>query len=167
MFSGSKVCPPELYINRTVRHWSKTKAGVLLNHLFFFLQLHCLQLHLLQDLFHLLLANSHTLQFETIRSVIKQMRETFLKLHTVFGVNESLKLHVIFAHYVEYFELTWHALLRYIDEVTEAVHSQIRMFEERQKLKRNDKSSQLAMVMQMPSTHVWYFITLLLWETSK
>ena len=80
----------------------------------FFLQLHCLHLHLLQDLFHLLLANSHTLQFETIRSVIKQIRETFLKLHTVFGMNESLKLHVIFAHYVEYFELSWHTLLRCI-----------------------------------------------------
>ena len=50
MFSGSKVCPPELHINRTIRHWSEAKAGVLLNHLFFFLKLHCLQLHLLQDL---------------------------------------------------------------------------------------------------------------------
>ena len=88
----------------------------------FFLQLHCLHLHLLQDLFHLLLANSHTLQLETIRSVIKQIRETFLKLHTIFGMNESLKLHVIFAHYVEYFQLTGHTLLRYTDEVTEAVH---------------------------------------------
>ena len=70
------------------------------------------------------------------------MRETFLKLHTVFGMNESLKLHVIFAHYVEYFELTGHPLLRYNDEVTEAVHSQLQMFEERHKLKINDKSGQ-------------------------
>ena len=57
-------------------------------------------------------------------------------------MNESLKLHVIFAHYVEYFELTGHTLLRYTDEVTEAVHSQLQMFEERHKLKRNNKSSQ-------------------------
>ena len=57
-------------------------------------------------------------------------------------MNESLKLHVIFAHYVEYFELTGHTLLRYNDEVTEAVHSQLQMFEERHKLKRNDKSGQ-------------------------
>ena len=35
MFSGSKVCPPELHINRTIRHWSEAKAGVLLHHLFF------------------------------------------------------------------------------------------------------------------------------------
>ena len=88
------------------------------------------------------LVNSHTLQLETIRSVIKQIRKTFLKLHTLFGLNESLKLHVIFAHYVEYFEKTGHTLLRYSDEVTEAVHSQLRMFEERHKLKRNNKSSQ-------------------------
>ena len=70
------------------------------------------------------------------------MRKTFLKLHTLFGLNESLKLHVIFAHYVEYFEKTGHTLLRYTDKVTEAVHSQLRMFEERHKFKRNDKSSQ-------------------------
>ena len=38
------------------------------------------------------------------------MRETFLKLHTVFGMNESLKLHVVFARYNEYFELTGHTL---------------------------------------------------------
>ena len=126
MFSGSKVCPPELHINRTICHWSEAKAGVLLNHPLFFLKLHCHQLH----------------QLETIRSVIKQMRKTFLKLHTLFGLNESLKLHVIFAHYVEYFEKTGHTLLRYTDEVTEAVHSQLRMFEERHKFKRNDKSSQ-------------------------
>ena len=86
----------------------------------------------------------HTLilQLESIRSVIKQMRENFLKLHTLFGLNESLKLHVIFAHYVEYFEQTGHTLLIYSDKVTEAVHSQLRMFEERHKFKRNDKSSQ-------------------------
>ena len=70
------------------------------------------------------------------------MRENFLKLHTLFGLNESLKLHVIFAHYVEYFEQTGHTLLIYSDKVTEAVHSQLRMFEERHKLKRNNKSSQ-------------------------
>ena len=67
------------------------------------------------------------------------MRENFLKLHFLFGLNESLKLHVIFAHYVEQ---TGHTLLIYSDKVTEAVHSQLRMFEERHKLKRNNKSSQ-------------------------
>ena len=43
---------------------------------------------------------------------------------------------------LEYFEKTGHTLLRYSDEVTEAVHNQLRMFEERHKLKRNNKSSQ-------------------------
>ena len=43
--------------------------------------------------------------------------------------------------YLEYFELTRHTVEVYTDEVTEAVHSQLRMFEERYKLNRNDKSS--------------------------
>ena len=41
-----------------------------------------------------------------------------------------------------FWKKTGHTLLRYSDEVTEAVHSQLRMFEERHKLKRNNKSSQ-------------------------
>ena len=87
------------------------------------------------------LVNSHTLSLDTIKAVIAQMRRTFIKLHTTFHMSESLKLHIIFSHYVEYFELTGHTLLKYTDEVTEAVHSQLRMFEERHKYKRNIKES--------------------------
>ena len=39
---------------------------------------------------------------------------------------------------MEYFELTGYTLLRYTDEVTEAVHSQLQKFEERHKLNRID-----------------------------
>ena len=98
------------------------------------------------------LVNSHTLQLETIRSVIKQMRKTFLKLHTLFGLNESLKLHVIFAHYVEYFEKTGHTLLRYTDEVTEAVY--IVNFECSKKGTNSRETIKAVKVMQMPSTSV-------------
>ena len=87
------------------------------------------------------LVNSHTLNLDIIKAVIAQMRETFLKLHTKFKMSESLKLHVIFSHYVEYFDLTGHTLLKFTDEVTEAVHSQLRMFEERHQYKRNNKDS--------------------------
>ena len=87
------------------------------------------------------LVNSHTLNLDSIQAVIAKMREIFLKLHDKFEMSESLKLHVIFSHYVEYFELTGHTLLRFTDEVTEAVHSQLRMFEERHQYKRNDKES--------------------------
>ena len=69
------------------------------------------------------------------------MRENFLKLHEKFEMSETLKLHIIFAHYLEYFEQTGHTLLKYTDEVTEAVHSQLRMFEERHYYKRNNKES--------------------------
>ena len=87
------------------------------------------------------LVNSHTLSLDTIKAVIAQMRRTFIKLLTTFHMSESLKLHIIFSHYVEYFELTGHTLLKYTDEVTEAVHSQLRMFEERHQYKRNNKES--------------------------
>ena len=87
------------------------------------------------------LVNSHNLNLDTIKSVIAQMRRIFIKLHKKFHLSESLKLHIIFSHYVEYFELTGHTLLKYTDEVTEAVHSQLRMFEERHQYKRNNKDS--------------------------
>ena len=87
------------------------------------------------------LVNSHTLNLDIIKAVIAQMRENFLKLHTKFKMSESLKLHVIFSHYVEYFDLTGHTLLKFTDEVTEAVHSQLRMFDEWHQYKRNNKDS--------------------------
>ena len=70
------------------------------------------------------LVNSHTLNLDIIKAVIAQMRENFLKLHTKFKMSESLKLHVIFSHCVEYFYLTGQTLLKFTDEVTEAIHSQ-------------------------------------------
>ena len=81
------------------------------------------------------------MSLDTIKAVIAQMRRTFIKLHTTFHMSESLKLHIIFSHYVEYFELTGHTLLKYTDEVTKAVHSQLRMFGERHQYKRNNKES--------------------------
>ena len=87
------------------------------------------------------LVNSHTLNLDRIKAVIAKMRENFLKLHEKFKMSESLKLHVIFSHYIEYFHMTGHTLLKYTDEVTEAVHSQLRMFEERHQYKRNNKES--------------------------
>ena len=70
------------------------------------------------------LVNSHTLNLAPIQAVIANMRENFLKLHDKFEMSESLKLHIIFSHYVEYFQLTGHTLLRFTDEVIEAVCSQ-------------------------------------------
>ena len=98
------------------------------------------------------LVNSHDLRLEMIKDVIGKMRENFLKLHEKFEMSETLKLHIIFAHYLEYFEQTGHTLLKYTDEVTEAVHSQLRMFEERHYYKRNNKE-----IMLKPSTVVLFF----------
>ena len=38
--------------------------------------------------------------------------------------------HRDFAHYLDHFELTKETLLRYTDEFTESMHSQLRQFEE-------------------------------------
>ena len=54
--------------------------------------------------------NSHTLNLDTIEAVIAQMRENFLKLHQKFKMSETLKLHVIFSHYLEYFHDRAHTL---------------------------------------------------------
>ena len=71
------------------------------------------------------------------------MRETFLKLHTVFGVNESLKLHVIFAHFLEYFELTGHTLFHSIvdDMTTSFMNTEQLLMGTRMKLQGNQNRS--------------------------
>ena len=56
------------------------------------------------------LVNSHTLNLYTIEAVIAKMRENFLKLHQKFKMSETLKLHVIFSHYLEYFHDRAHTL---------------------------------------------------------
>ena len=60
------------------------------------------------------------------------------------------------------FRIFWadlaHTVEVYTDEVSEAVHSQLRMFEERYKLKRNDKSSQRSCWLLMPSTLASFFL---------
>ena len=56
-------------------------------------------------------------------------------------LSDMTVIRVIFSHYLEYFHMTGHTLLKYTDEVTEAVHSQLRMFEERHQYRRNNKES--------------------------
>ena len=44
-------------------------------------------------------------------------------------------------HYVEHFEMTNESLLKYSDEVCEAIHSQYRIFEEKHGYRNNNKNS--------------------------
>ena len=54
-------------------------------------------------------------KIDTIEAVIAKMRENFLKLHEKFKMSETLKLHLIFSHYLVYLHMTGHTLLKYTD----------------------------------------------------
>ena len=47
-----------------------------------------------------------------------------------FDISMPLKMHIIVHHYRDYFEQRRETLLKYTDEFTESMHSQLRQFEE-------------------------------------
>ena len=61
-------------------------------------------------------------------------------------------MHVILHHYMEFFESFGESLLTYSDEVTEAMHSQIRLFEEAHRYLNNKKGSTSHAKMQHKTT---------------
>ena len=63
-----------------------------------------------------------------------------------------LKMHVILHHYMEFFESFGESLLTYSDEVTEAMHSQIRLFEEAHRYLNYKKGSTSHAKMQHKTT---------------
>ena len=67
---------------------------------------------------------------ETFKDLIETFKSTFSQLQEKFDLSMPLKVHIIFSHYMEYFELTGKTFLTVIDEVTESMHSAIRLFED-------------------------------------
>ena len=63
-----------------------------------------------------------------------------------------LKMHVILHLYQDFFHLSGETLLTYSDEITEAMHSQIRLFEETHRYVNNKKGSNSHAKMQHRST---------------
>ena len=63
-----------------------------------------------------------------------------------------LKMHVILHHYQDFFDLSGETVLTYSDKITEAMHSQIRLFEEAHRYVNNKKSSNSRAKMQHRST---------------
>ena len=61
-------------------------------------------------------------------------------------------MHVILDHYMEFFESFGETLLSYSDEICEAMHSQIRLFEDAHRYINNKKSSDSHAAMQHKST---------------
>ena len=74
--------------------------------------------------------NMKSLDIELLRTLISDIEEVFTKLQTHFDISMPLKMHIIIHHYRDYFEQSGETLLKYTDEFTESMHSQLRQFEE-------------------------------------
>ena len=93
-----------------------------------------------------------TLEKELIGGIIGQLDSIFQRLQARFDLSMPLKVHVILHHYMDFFESFGETLLSYSDEVTEAMHSQIRLFEDAQRYINNKKGSISHAKMQHRST---------------
>ena len=76
-----------------------------------------------------------------VNSNLQDLRQKFFYLQEIFNISESLKMHIIFYHYDEYFEKTGETFLGVSDEITESVHSRYRQFEERHGYVSNKKGT--------------------------
>ena len=75
-----------------------------------------------------------------------------------FNLSQPLKLHIIQEHYIEHFELTGETLLKYSDEICEAIHSQCSICDLKHKYVNNKKkSSDFHLDMQHKS--IWFTST--------
>ena len=77
-----------------------------------------------------ILVNSKELHLDLIKSTIDEIGNCFQLLQENFQMSMTLKIHIILHHYVDHFTVTGETLLKYTDESVEAMHSQIRQFEE-------------------------------------
>ena len=87
------------------------------------------------------LANAKNLNMTAVNSNLQDLRQNFFYLQEIFNISESLKMHIIFYHYDEYFEKTGKTFLGVSDEITESVHSRYRQFEERHGYVSNKKGT--------------------------
>ena len=46
------------------------------------------------------------LDLQKVKAIIDEFRENFFQMQTEFNLSQSLKLHILFDHYVEHFEMT-------------------------------------------------------------
>ena len=89
---------------------------------------------------------------ELIRGIIDRLDNIFQLLQARFDLSMPLKVHVILHHYMDFFETSGETLLSYSDEITEAMHSQIRLFEDAHRYINNKKGSSSHARMQHRST---------------
>ena len=84
--------------------------------------------------------NTKVLDLQKVKEIVDELREYFFQMQTEFNLSPTLKLHILFDHYVEH-EMTGESLLKYSDEICEAMHSQYRIFEEKHKYTNNNKNT--------------------------
>ena len=107
----------------------------------------------LETLGHLNVAvNLKNLDMELIGGIIVRLDNIFQLLQARFDLSMPLKVHVILHHYMDFFETSGETLLSYSDEITEAMHSQIRLFEDAHRYINNKKGSSSHARMQHRST---------------
>ena len=96
--------------------------------------------------------NMRVLDKELIAEIIENLRNVFEQMMEDFDMSMPLKIHIILEHYLEFFEAKNESLLSYTDEFCEAMHSQIRLFEESHRYLNNQKGSDSHAKMQHKST---------------
>ena len=95
--------------------------------------------------------NQKVLDWPKVRELVTKLGNNFRLMQEEFNLSQSLKLHIILDHYVEHFELTGETLLKYSDEVCEAMHSQYRIFDFEHRYVNNNKNSDTHLEMQQKS----------------
>ena len=95
--------------------------------------------------------NKKVLDKPLIADIIEDIGRVFKKLQDQFDLSETMKIHVIRAHYMDFFESKQETLLTYTDEVCESMHSQIKYFESGHRYVNNKKGSQSHADMQQKS----------------
>ena len=50
--------------------------------------------------------NAKVLDLQKVKAIIDEFRENFFQMQTELNLSQSLKLHILFDHYVEHFEMT-------------------------------------------------------------
>ena len=91
------------------------------------------------------------LDLPRVKQVIANLSDNFTEMQKEFKLSQTLKLHIIQDHYLEHFEMSQETLLKYSDEIVEAMHSQYRIFDERHGYKNNNKNSDEHARMQQKS----------------
>ena len=95
--------------------------------------------------------NEKHLDLPNVKEIIANLTENFSEMQREFKLSHTLKLHIIMEHYIEHFEETKESLLKYSDEICEAMHPQYRIFEEKHGYKNNNKNSDTHKKMQQKS----------------